>query len=107
MNLATGVFTAPRPGTYFFTFTALHADDRDFLKTFVIEIQLNGVAMGTARNYISGSSSDDIPATLHSTLKLQANDQIRLYLRDGVLTEYNGNHDTHFTGMLLEEELSL
>lgn len=107
MDLATGVFTAPRSGTYFFTFTAVHADDRNTGKPLDIEIQLNGVVVGTARNYLEGSSKDDIPATLQSTLQLQANDQIRLYMRDGVLDEYNGGHDTHFTGMLLEEELSL
>ena len=107
MDLATGVFTAPRPGTYFFTFTAVHADDGNYNKPIDVEMQLNGVVVGTARNWLEPSSKDDIPATVHSTLKLETNDKIRLYLRDGVLVEYSGGHDTHFTGMLLEEELPL
>jgi len=102
MNLGTGVFTAPRRGTYFFTFTALHADDRKQSKGFAVCLQLNGVNVGIATNFIQSGSNDDIPASLQATLQLNVNDRITLYKSSGILLMA----DT-FTGMLLDEELSL
>ena len=106
MDLTTGVFTAPRPGTYFFTFTAMHADDGNYAKYFNVQIQLNGVAVGTAYNFLNSDTRDDIPVTLQATLQLQTNDKITLYKNSGFMAD-GDTHLTHFTGMLLEEELSL
>ncbi len=103
MNLATGVFTAPRRGTYFFTFTGLQNDDSKTGKVFSVYLQLNGVSIGQARNYVN--SLEDIPGSLQATLQLNANDQITLYKSSGILDE--AGQTTHFTGMLLDEELSL
>lgn len=105
MNLATGVFTAPRRGTYFFTFTALHNDDSKASKVFAVYLQLNGANIGVARNYIEPGSLEDIPASLQATLQLNVNDRITLYKSSGYLDE--SGQTTHFTGMLLDEELSL
>lgn len=83
MDLASGVFTALRTGTYFFTFTAVHGEGGSYGKPFDVEIHLNGLAMGSASNWIGDGSADDIPGTLHSTLKLMANENQSLYEKRG------------------------
>jgi hypothetical protein len=110
MDLTTGKFTAPRPGIYFFSFAAVarlaSSSDVDFWS----RLYLNG-------NYIGESGVDENngpvdqynPVTLQSTLNLKKGDQLWMQIEYyGSSSSYlhdNGNHHTHFTGFMLEEEI--
>ena len=106
MNAASGIFTAPKTGIYFFSFSGLGSSKS---ATFP-QLYLNGILIGSgwADNIGSSDGADDIPTfTLQSTVQLNAGDQISLKLDSwgtGFLWD-DGNHYTHFTGWLLQEDL--
>ena len=96
MNLATGIFTAPVAGRYFFTLSGLAQG----LETY-LHLMLNGGIVGTVWGERIGDSY-----SLQSTLDLELNDQVSLFLVNGIVGD-KGPATTHFTGMLIEEELEL
>jgi hypothetical protein len=110
MNLSTGKFTAPIPGTYFFSFTG-HAQfpASSSVLTLGVGLYLNGNYMGWGfveeYNTLNGQES---PLTLQSTFSLQKGDQLWLEIKlmsTGVSLYDNNDIWTHFTGYILEEEL--
>lgn len=102
MNINSGVFTAPRKGTYHFAFIGMKDSSAIDLN---IQLILNeGILVGTAS---SGDRSGFYTFGLKATLKLDEKDRISLKkIGHGVLRD-DSNHYTHFTGKLLEEDLSL
>ena len=106
MNAASGIFTAPKTGIYFFSFYGLGSIES---YTFP-QLYLNGnlIGSGWADNFGSSDGADDNPTfTLQSTLQLNEADQISLKLDSGgtgFLWD-EGRHFTHFTGWLLQEDL--
>jgi hypothetical protein len=111
MNLTSGIFTAPRTGTYFFSFTGLaQFPVSSSLFYLGVSLKLNNNSMGLAwvqdANTVAGAF---FPLTLQSTLKLKKGDavwvEITSSMPSGVNLFDNGNHHTHFTGFVLEEEI--
>ena len=101
MNVNTGVFTAPRSGTYFFSF-AFMADEPN--KPVIIFIRKNGDGIGAAQ---SQGSSKMVQNSIHAILKLKPGDWVDLYkTHDGNIYD-DASHYTHFTGWLIEEDLEL
>ena len=96
MDMATGIFTAPKAGIYYFAYNGIK--DWDSGTTFLY-LQLNGNNVGVAH-------ATDVPGGLsmsvHSTLKLQAGDKISLVLSEGVVHDFFKNY-SNFVGWLLEE----
>ena len=109
MNLNTGIFTAPRPGTYFFTTTANVVTSSSKL-LLDLGIFLNGNQIGTgAANDADATFVQAESFSFHSTLNLQAGDQLWLQITGmstGTSLFDNKDHFTHFSGWLLEENIS-
>ena len=110
MNLTSGIFTAPRPGIYFFSFTGVaRFPDSSYRVDLEVGLYLNGVLIGSnwieESNTVAGQKST---STLQSTLNLKSGDQIWLnidYWSSGVSLYDSSEHLTHFTGWMLEEDI--
>jgi hypothetical protein len=79
MDLTSGIFTAPRPGIYFFSFTGMarfQASSSSKIQLGV-GLYLNGGRIGLG--YVSESNNvagQESPLTVQSTLNLKKDDQV-------------------------------
>jgi len=100
MNMATGVFTAPKPGIYQFAFSLL----KDAYTMGFIQVHLrfnNKTIIGKA---FSGNGFYSSLVSFQSVLRLKKGDSIHLFKKDGTL-DYHEDFLHHFSGFLLEEDL--
>ena len=106
MNLQTGIFTAPRTGKYFFSFSGFVAFSADpsYCR---VQLFLNGLVIGTGYSDEIGTGGRYETLSLQSTLNLQNGDQTWLQI-ENISPEASlfGGAYTHFNGFLLEEEVS-
>ncbi|XP_046456651.1 uncharacterized protein LOC124203824 [Daphnia pulex] len=109
MDLASGKFTAPRPGIYFFSFTGTASLSASYSVWFYSRLFLNGNVIGSSYVEENNGPVDQYnPVTLQSTLNLKTGDQLWVEINYGGGSSYlydNSNRYTHFTGFMLEEEI--
>ncbi len=109
MNLTSGIFTAPRPGTYFFSFTGTSFISSSSFYQFFSILYLNGNLIG--RSYVyedRGVNRKHSLLTFQSTLNLKKGDQVWVQIKFNGSSSHlfdSVNHYTHFTGFMLEEEI--
>ncbi len=111
-NGATGIFTVPTNGKYFFSFAGLASFPVTSSSHHLgISLYVNSDEIGKAFIEEAGNNptSERVPLTLQSTLYLKKGDQICLKIllqTTGTLLTDDGNHFSHFNGFLLEEDIS-
>lgn len=111
MNLTSGIFTAPRAGTYFFSFTGIASfPATPTTLTLRLGLYLNGHELGNGYADHGHNIGLYKSFSFQSTLKLQAGDKVWLAISySSARVELHDNkafHYSHFTGQLIEENIS-
>lgn len=110
LDLTTGIFTSPRTGIYYFSFTA-HSNFKIAPTTSHLQLSLylNGNLVGSGWHGVVGGMGDHITQRgFHATLHLNAGDKVWVGIESrsqGIYLFDDDRHLTHFTGWLLEEEI--
>uniref|UniRef100_A0A671Y1U2 C1q domain-containing protein n=1 Tax=Sparus aurata TaxID=8175 RepID=A0A671Y1U2_SPAAU len=95
-NPATGVFTAPVKGVYYFTFTG-HSHSA---KAMGLQLMKNGAQMVTVVNHLAGTRWET--ATNSMTLQLEVGDRVSIRLMPNTwICDNDNNHVSTFNGHLL------
>ncbi len=101
MNGSTGIFTVPKPGFYHFDFIGFKNSALDQL---IIYLRVNGEHVASA---FSAFGPVVGPIAIHSTLKLKVGDKVDVFIEKGSMAKCSSNNCIHFTGWLLEEDLTV
>jgi len=103
MNLTSGIFTAPVPGIYHFEFSGLKSG---ISKTLSVYLQVNGQITGVAYTEVTAATREiQNRISLSVSLRLNAGNRVNLLKASSNVLSDDGNHHTHFSGWLVEEDL--
>ena len=113
MNLTSGIFTAPRAGTYFFSFIGMASFPYSSSTALYLEVDLylNGYSIGSGR--VEEPNTANLqwsPLVVQSTLNMKASDRVWVQIVERFPMDVSlfddKNHYTHFTGWMLEEDFA-
>ena len=110
MNLTSGKFTAPRDGIYFFSFIgSVGFSSLSKAADLTVTMYLNGKLIGSGETVEVPTGAQYESLSVQSTLNLQAGDQIWLQISTATpetFLDENPDHYNHFSGWLLDENIS-
>ena len=107
MDVSTGKFTAPRTGTYFFSFIGLigYPTSSSTVNYLLVGLYLNGNEIVVSWNDEANTAvTQEVPISLQSTLNLQKGDQVWLQITS-ISTGVILYTVPAFTGWLLQENI--
>ncbi len=99
MNITSVIFTVPKSGIYFFSFTGVKDPQSNVNLDVDLYHNSNQIARATGLHVVGYG-----PAALSSTLSLKSGDQISLRLTAAQLYSDGAGH-INFNGILLQEEI--
>ncbi len=105
MDIRSGEFIAPVRGLYHFEFTGVI--ERSIDGKGVVFFHKNGKAVGAislVANITQGIPDPRYLLAFGTSLRLDVNDRVNLWLYEGGRIYDNKYHYTHFSGWLMEEE---
>jgi len=106
MDLKSGTFKAPLSGIYYFSFRGFHEPLQTLFSSFNYHVflRLNGKTVATGVSYSLGGFT----FSLECTLKLKKGDKVDVKKgKSGALMDNSNEYLTHFSGRLLEEDLTM
>ena len=96
MNLTSGIFTVPRPGIYFLSFSGISEGSTQI--NFCMYVNNERIGSGLSVSHAN-------TFTIQSTLHLNAGEKVSVQKFSGSGNLYDdSNRYTHFTGWLIGEE---
>lgn len=100
----SGIFKAPTKGKYYFAFSGVNERSASNNVRVGLEKLPTGdtIWQPVGEAYSAGGAQTTLTFTLHATLDLSKDDQVRLLLRQGTIFE-NVNRLTHYVGWLISE----
>lgn len=111
MNLESGIFTATRTGTYFFSlagtvkFTA-ESSSLQYLELSLYKNDDQQIDYDSVELMIVNNDSEDLPLNIQAMLELKPDDQICLKISSKSQESYL-LYVPYFSGWMLEEKLSM
>jgi hypothetical protein len=100
LNRNTGIFLAPTPGKYYFTYSGISDSGVR------VRVLLQMMKTGTTDWILVGEGFGDNTYktfSMHATLELVKGDQVRLYLSEGRIHEAVSTYYFNYVGWLVEE----